>query len=685
MKQRRVGNSAPQATREPGEEQEPGPLAEFMEDFEENIETIGGNLSAIGNTLGREDKDLFDAATIALDALAITDSFIPGLDVPYVSFERVDEEQFDELEPVPGLDDLAYEILPWVGLDPFDCEEFPESPICDPTGISFSLDFEVGVNVAFTDCEICAEGSISAFGVEIPVFTVCYRRDECIEDPPGGGSWIGNNPPYPIPEQSENSFNCSFPRGDLPLSFWVADSIEEIIDRTYFRAFSGAAINETTTRQIIAKPGLVEPATEDDIENLIEFLEGNGWELSRRDRSGTWISEERNFSTRVPTTRFVFRKIIEESGLQFGRPETSEFLWSRNHYIYQFVYSVEVREREHIAQIIANHPFSVNRPSGVYRYISDWQFDRSPRAVWSEIVREGCAVGIDVSGPTGRIDPPLTPTRRREMACCRANQDKLDYIIHRLGLRDLPFTMNPKITTEPGKTEQVQNLVGVLGYGIRNILETLGQFPIELDIVTDEGEEANDLKFTNASEMFSNIFTMLFSTYRDADATYAASVSILGQLSQILATLVSVEDRASVVNEFMGNKMNPAERTLHLPFNPEANPATSSVSQLFTPTDVQTVGYTNEDELTLYASLERINFMLSAVYHTFVETGTPEELEARLEELGQKAIGANGGTETEKQEESLKEKLKDIEERLNKYQKDNNLPEIGLKIVNRGE
>ena len=80
----------------PGNIGDPPDPFEQVFSFREQAETFQSSVEGIGRALSQENLDIHDAVTIALDALTIVDSVIPGLDIPVVDFERSEVENFDD-------------------------------------------------------------------------------------------------------------------------------------------------------------------------------------------------------------------------------------------------------------------------------------------------------------------------------------------------------------------------------------------------------------------------------------------------------------------------------------------------------------------------------------------------------------------------------------------------------------
>ncbi|MGD1849297.1 MAG: hypothetical protein ACFCBU_01375, partial [Cyanophyceae cyanobacterium] len=198
--------------------------------FAQRIDALGDSVNGLARQLNQEDLDIHDAATIALDALTIIDSVIPGVDIPIVDFERAKTPYFDTLTPVNGLENISAGILPELNEDPFACNLFSGGPMCALEFLERGLDFGAGLTVSFDDNEICIRASVNGFGVEVPLFMVCYRKPS--EDEPAPPEETEEDS-ISLPNTSGSSFNCVRLSGDPPYEYWLVHN-EVIESRTEY-------------------------------------------------------------------------------------------------------------------------------------------------------------------------------------------------------------------------------------------------------------------------------------------------------------------------------------------------------------------------------------------------------------------------------------------------------------------
>lgn len=672
-------NSIRDQTR-PGNIGDPPDPFEQVFSLREQAETFQSSVEGIGRALSQDDLDIHDAVTIALDALTIVDSVIPGLDIPVVDFERSEVENFDELTPLNSLDNVAAGILPSLDSDPFDCDRWAAGPFCQYGQFFRGLDFGAGLVVSFTDCETCIRASVTAFGVELPLFMVCYRRDECRPTPPAPAPAPA---PTPAPEPEPGSlrtFNCIAPPQEEPYVFWVAGTLQTEGRKEYSAPVNQGGFLTGSTSQISARGGLGLFIPVEEWEDPIRYIRSQGWTLAQRRASNTWTSEERTFQNSISVTKFDFYSETEYQGFRFGVPESAVFDFAYSRWKGMVLYRIQVFDITHISTVIENHRFSEARPTGSTRYVSRYNALSRPRFTYSNYSPEACIVGPVSPPPQVVTDPPITPPRRCPVTCCPDTQERLDFIIYRLGLQNLPVEMEDSITDPEDTTRPVDNMVEMNYLFIKYFMEIAGEFPIKLNVITDEGEESGEREIPNMSLYFAEVYALLFSIGRDSDASWAGSISTLGLLAQVEAMLVNIQSLVEANSEFMGYRLNNIERDIQLPFNPQGNPSTDSQSDFFTPTTMKALAFESQEKFTLYAFMERANYILGVLQHTVMETGTPDYLDSVLVDIGQRILNSQSPEEQETSRSKTRDRLEKLEQQLNQYRRANNMPEITISL-----
>ena len=507
---------------------------------------------------------------------------------------------------------------------------------------------------------------------------VCYRKPEEPSDDDGGDG--EDDLPNPLPNPSGKSFNCTRLQGDPPFELVIAENytVEQYTQYKLtatrigtFRSDDAYWATETS------EPGFAEPIPSSEWENIGSYLEDRGWRLEQRRRMGTWTTEETFFRNSISITVFFYVKDVFRLGWQWGGAGDNDADFQHNKWITQIFYKLEVNSREEKDFILKNHQYAMTYPNRLNRYVAAYNPRGSPRYEWAEEDRTAC-----VSGPVQQsinVDPPILPPRRKPVTCCPDTQDRLDFMIHHLGLKRFPVPMEDSLTDDKDTTRNVDNMAEFQFLFLRYFMEAVGEFPVKLNVVTDEGDRSGEVIINNMAEFIALNHAKNFAIKKDADAAWAGSIATLGQTTQLLSMQTTVLDYVEAISQFLAYKANTIEREIELPFNPQANPFTSSQREFFTTTKVKTLGHVNEDKATFYAFMEKAHYILGLMQHELMTQGTEEELEDYLNDLERKILGPR--TTDEIVEEAKKEtaNLKAIQDKLNEYQKANGLPEITIK------
>lgn len=670
------------------EEEDDFDFQEHAENVYEEREGIVSNIDGIRDAISDGEVDTFDAATIALDTLALSETIIPGVDIPYVDFERVDETSFDELTPLNDFENVSYGALPWFTGDPSDCDSWGSGPLCQLEDFDITDGIGGGVDVTFSDCEICSEANVSAFGISMPLAMVCYRRDECLPDPgaPGGPGGPGHGTGGGIPpsggggSRTPRGRNCGRLEGDPPYNIFLVESVRLFHTKEVFPTEVDYAFDRLETKEYSSVAGLFDALPRGEEKNIFFHLRENGWRQTRRRSVRSLSPREISRNPSAKTTQIQFTRAAPGRGDGVPLEGTAFFAFQDLSIDILYLTQVTLQDRRELSYALGNYRYTYAGRDGEIKYNAE--VFRPGRSTIPQITEDSYIPVACVLGPEdefGDTDPPVN-TGDTRMACCKDTEDKMDYIIAKMGFKNLPIKMDESMTDDEDTVVDVDNVTDVITTGLKGIFELIGEYPLKMKVRTDEGEVSREMEFPNLTEMIAEMFGMLFSAGRDADSAYAATIACLGMLTQNQAMMVSIHDLCDVMNQWAGMKMNPKKRELDLPFNPQVNPGTASQSELFTRTKVETQGYCYEDSMTLYAFQERLSMLVGKLEHASSISGTPDEIMEKLDELADIARGKKSDEDEEGEEEKVKDRIKEMERSINKYQKANGLPEVKLSL-----
>lgn len=581
-----------------------------------------------------------------------------------------------------------------------DCDRWPQSPFCRGEGVLGHTPLGLGLEVFEDGCNIVIQYYYEIAWTRIPFHSVGYRRPECrIEDDdeedadpptPGsggrGGDYAGPPPPQEKPTQIEyatwktqlTTFTgvryIDHPQTSTSASMrgWVGNV------STDTSAGGGMPHYPWMDRQPTQSPMSWALANPEKIPP--------DWKVTY---SANWIANS-FLGTKYPTqsryNKMEFTRTVY--GGEAGGQSRSVFTESFT--LYKFVaFSAPTWLALQDRSLILTASTGL-RTSEDYRYVttsgdpgghiveSDWaRFQYAWKLVWY--------TGAPAATPSKRKKRRSHPPRRiggKPVDCCAALEDKLNLLIRRTGVNRFPIDATAHTSDEDEEKIEIDNMTDLIAWGSQNVLETLGEFPIKLKIITDEGEESEDVSFPNLAELLAEMYGLLFGSALDSDNSYAVGIAQLGLSAQIFATMLSTYDLTFANSAYLGYRITPKERKIEIPFTPGLNPGTTKIDDLLTPSQQEVRGWQMDDESSLYGILEKMMFGISVIRESVFTSAKPDEVVARMNELRNR-IRRLAGEQEESEGEVKKwdEFLLKEGERLNQYLKARGLPEIEFKEI----
>lgn len=655
---------------------------------------ISEGASALQAALSDPDQ----ALTFVKDAVDLADAILPGdgLTVPLgpfeIEIESVEGEK-DWLEPTaPGSN--WYADISGEPPSPFDCERWPNSPFCQSVLDTVKNGwFGIGVSISISENEICINPTFTFAFISMPMGNFCYRRTQ--------------EEPEPEPENSEDQHGpictgCLRPTRkpalwglyDYTRSYWVVESIP-FFDRMTNTCtmghphFRGLDYVGTGTFGGVCPPAAGLP--------LRRIIQGD-FDLKDPDnqiRYQYWVTDfpPRRFSNSVAIVFDKYANVIRDPSREYGVFPVSTRTSRGGHdqldsYI-QYFWKASDDQADRVAAIRVSHWYANklkvhSHPcTGTYwnGYRDVPYYCGEQKTYGTESVRRVAAPAVVATGDRRRPEPPPLEDRRPEdMGCCPETQDQLQWLIKKMGLNRLPVAATESITADEERTIRLDSLVDLVHYGTKSTLEVLGEWPVKIEIRTDEGEESGEIKLPNVAETLAELFGLEFGTSRDADAAYAAAIAGLGVSSSILSTLISTLDRVEALSEFVGGRVKPVTREFELPFDPFADPDTTSQQKLFTKTTVRTEGWENDDKQVLATVVSEIREQIKLLEAVFVERGRPDQMINRLQKLADLAKGVVSASERQEQDKSWRQSVTELETQINAYLEANGMQKVKLNI-----
>lgn len=659
---------------------------------------ISEGASALQAALSDPDQ----ALTFVKDAVDMADLILPGdgLTVPIgpfeIEIESVEGEK-DWLEPnSPGSN--WYSDRTGDPPSPFDCERWPNSPFCQSVLDTVKEGwFGIGVSISISENEICINPTFTIAFFTMPMGNFCYRRTQPEE-------------PEPEPETINNQdgptcTGCLKKTNELALwglytysrSYWVYEPIptfDRMTNECKFSSPQQLGIDHVGSGDF---GGICGPATRLPLRKILQ----GDFDLRDPDNQiqyQYYVQDNAKFSRRSgfqDAIAIVFDKyanVTKDPTRPYGvfpvSTRTSDRGSDQIDYYVQYFWKASDNRADEISSISINSEYSASIKktpipvTGTY-----WDGYRNVPyncgnryTYWTNVVKRAISPAVVQTAKRRRPEPPPLDRRPEDMGCCPETQDQLQWLVKKLGLNRLPVAATESITADEEKTIRLDSLVELVHYGTKSTLEVLGEWPVKIEIRTDEGEESGEIKLPNIAETLAELFGLEFGTSRDSDAAYAAAIAGLGVSSSILSTLISTLDRVEALSEFVGGRVKPVTREFQLPFDPFADPDTTSQQKLFTPTTVKTEGWENDDKQVLATVVSEVREKIKLLEAVFVERGRPDQMINRLQKLADLAKGVVSASEMPEQDKSWRQSVTELETQINTYLEANGMQKVKLNI-----
>ena len=671
-----------------------------------------------------EDRGYALDPSMALDAVSMSGRFLPGTKLPF-EIERKDDDAFDHLLPVPWNDDIYSDSN--VYKSPFKCQTWPDSPFCkNPVEQAQHKPFGIDVEVVYNDCNVCVKITYDLSYYRFPLQTLCYRRPECIEKEPQE-----NPPPVPMPPPSgtgegEPCRSCVSPLGNYGQAIWARYAYDKSNRETitYLRAKmlgNGQIVDETITQSVwttaasYVGAGVYKsppiPYEEfsgfdwADPENQVRYQYTSS-PMPVGGGTGIFIKYYPNNTVRR-TTDEEKEQIFRDTGT---RPETivDGFDPFNGVSIAQWFY---VRSKGDEARLLA---FTSEAYYPNYSY-----FQRDNRSGATNVSKtiKNWKVGLvwrDTPPPITLPPPPPPNPPKDTMTCCNETEEKLDYIIAKLGLKIYPMVVQKDLTKEPDKElnpaigneavkkwsdsdleerglVKLEDMTNFLAWKAFNLFKTLGDFPFEVTTTTDEGQNEST-KFENLRQAIQFLSVKGIATGFDADNAWSAIQLVLYEQAQQKAAMQKTVDLLLAICESIGFQLDSQKREIQIPFTlPEGNTQEEIASKLDTypikdllkPRTAEVASFRNADStITLIKTLAQIEKAAKTAAVAATEVSKQQDgadTVSRIRALVKYLLRDKEPSEELKDNTDWDSQLLAIEMILNDYLKANGAPEIKIR------
>ena len=474
--------------------------------------------------------------------------------------------------------DTGIYITPNEPVDPWDCERWPDSPYCSPSGLEQTFRPPQTVEITRNECETCITTTSSTPFITGPPFTVCYRskKEACQiqlpqEEPSSEPNGVGL-PPIRTRHRCGNSlFVWTLFGADIDAynQYEIQnyeeqrqDAIQDVAD-----GFRGATGWDTqyTVGTVNRAVGM----------RLLRVLD-NG-------QSSYYIRAETEYPTNASTG-------------QRRTPWTEEdYPLMVIHYWTHYTY--------------AGDPDNVQTfyPAAFHQML--------------EAPFPPCPEGPSRPSAPPQFTPTDTPKEEDPpVECnCAEMEEMLQCIYKTVGCEQFPVSL-PDTLIETGSNAQTerQDIPAMMGWLIEQIDAVTGQFPIEIEVEdtdpTTEGNQTQKVSLPNIAETMAELYGLALKGGISADLH---TDILLRMVAEVIATKNSTlvtQDYAKANASFLGYRGNPKKRTINYAFDP-AN--LGDLTKVLKPSEKDIVGFTEDDPETAVGFLQRIVFVSGLLKEIF--------------------------------------------------------------------
>jgi hypothetical protein len=187
-------------------------------------------------------------------------------------------------------------------------------------------------------------------------------------------------------------------------------------------------------------------------------------------------------------------------------------------------------------------------------------------------------------------------------------------LFYRQGLHRLPGQVPESLTLDKKKypkpedqpTIFIEDAIEYQEYLLKNLDAIFGQFPInfKVKLENDQGQpEEKEVNFPNISETLTEIIGTLIGVSKDSDTAVAIGIKNLIETAKCSNLALTAVDTARANAEYLGYKSKDIERTVLVPFNPNAK----SLKDFLKDTELKITSFDNIDDDTLESQLKLLS------------------------------------------------------------------------------
>lgn len=487
-------------------------------------------------------------------------------------------------------------------VSPTDCDRWPNSPYCG--GIPLSTDrLALGNEFSVNPCEICLTITPTLGFVELPPYTICYRRDspECkpqipVFEPPPPGPGSFQNPRrqclegyYKIEVEANNLEQFvpnlqEYVRATIPAGTELGDAVaiyqdwQSRVVAAYIRAeltAPGARITGTVAEE--AYP--YEPQNNPYLPSNVVFVNNEG----EKSNVGYYVSPGLYNSGKV----IYYSATSDWGDFQIRSSATSFFI--------------------DYAAIDAIFPACLNQAPN-----------------------------------TRPVDAPPYPANRGCcMSCCNGNNSETEELVRliakRLGTSDYPIPVPQSMLADRGGGKKtIESLSQFLHWFILQFDAIVGQFPLEIEITdtdpTEEGDQKEKIKIPNLAEGIAEILGTGINSHINTQTLINSGIRTLVEAGGAKIHALETRYIVQAIADYLAFDAKEIKTDVGMTFTP----GKTQLDELLQESEQKIPMYTYTDDRDFKAEMTELLFAAAitrAVHYRKVSGDPKDELKRRFMDL----------------------------------------------------
>lgn len=197
-----------------------------------------------------------------------------------------------------------------------------------------------------------------------------------------------------------------------------------------------------------------------------------------------------------------------------------------------------------------------------------------------------------------------------------------------------PFTMHKYLNADREGEEEIKNLADLYKNWIEIFDGIVGEFPVKMEIVTDENQTA-PLEFTTIADALADIGALNVATAYDADNTFTLLIKVMLQVLKTNSLSYQTYDLMHLTNEQLGFRIKQKPFKQKLPIDPRFPDDWVKFNQDWEPEEDNCISFENDDKDTTKGILILMQEAIAMIKSAHTMSGTPDQIVNRIKGLAQ--------------------------------------------------